>query len=127
MAGGMASGPTSELWRNMKRRVFSAMPVATFTITVALMICAGTSQAAETKISGTISTTVTLTRDSELMGDVTCKVRQFRLNLGHPGGVVAFQEFDMTHMCSFPAREPRIPTLREKLRGLILLVVIVEV
>jgi hypothetical protein len=49
--------------------------LACFAISVlALMICAGTSQAAETKISGTISTTVTLTQDSELVGDVTCKV-----------------------------------------------------
>jgi len=49
--------------------------LACFAISVlALMICAGTSQAAETKISGTISKTVTLTQDSELVGDVTCKV-----------------------------------------------------
>jgi len=39
-----------------------------------LMICAGTSQAAEKKISGTISTTLTLTTDSELVGNVTCTV-----------------------------------------------------
>jgi hypothetical protein len=42
--------------------------LACFAIPVlALMICAGTSQAAETKISGTISTTVTLTQDGELV------------------------------------------------------------
>ncbi|HUD64300.1 MAG TPA: right-handed parallel beta-helix repeat-containing protein [Candidatus Sulfotelmatobacter sp.] len=39
-----------------------------------LILSAGSSQAAETKISGTISTTVTITQDSELVGDVTCKV-----------------------------------------------------
>ena len=40
-----------------------------------LIICAGPSQAAEKKISGgTISTTLTLTQDSELVGDVTCTV-----------------------------------------------------
>jgi hypothetical protein len=39
-----------------------------------LILGAGPSQAAETKISGTISTTRTLTQDSELVGDVTCKV-----------------------------------------------------
>jgi parallel beta-helix repeat protein len=39
-----------------------------------LMICAGPSQAAETKISGIISTTLTLTEDSELVGDVMCTV-----------------------------------------------------
>jgi hypothetical protein len=39
-----------------------------------LMICAGPSQAAEKKISGTISTTLTLTQDSELVGNVTCAV-----------------------------------------------------
>jgi hypothetical protein len=39
-----------------------------------LILCARPSQAAETKISGTISTTVTLTQDSELVGDVTCNV-----------------------------------------------------
>lgn len=39
-----------------------------------VIICAGPSQAAENKISGTISTTLTLTQDSELVGDVTCKV-----------------------------------------------------
>jgi hypothetical protein len=38
------------------------------------IIFAGPSQAAETKISGTISTTLTLTEDSELVGDVTCAV-----------------------------------------------------
>lgn len=39
-----------------------------------LILSAGSSQAADTKISGTISTTVTITQDSELVGDVTCKV-----------------------------------------------------
>ena len=39
-----------------------------------LILCARPSQAAETKISGTISTTVTLAQDSELVGDVTCNV-----------------------------------------------------
>jgi hypothetical protein len=46
----MASGPTSELWRNMKRRVFSTMPVATFTIAVALMISAAPPAQAQTDI-----------------------------------------------------------------------------
>lgn len=49
--------------------------LACFAIAVlALIICAGTSQAAETKISGTISQTLTLTADSELVGDMTCMV-----------------------------------------------------
>lgn len=39
-----------------------------------LIFCAGPSQATETKIGGTISTTVTITQDSELVGNVTCKV-----------------------------------------------------
>lgn len=39
-----------------------------------LIVCAGPSQGAETKISGTISTTITITQDSELVGDVTCTV-----------------------------------------------------
>ena len=39
-----------------------------------LILSAGSSQAAETKISGTISTTITLTQDSKLVGDVTCTV-----------------------------------------------------
>lgn len=39
-----------------------------------LILSAGSSQAAETKISGTISTTITITQDSELVGDVTCQV-----------------------------------------------------
>lgn len=39
-----------------------------------LILYAGRSQGAETKIGGTISTTVTLTQDSELVGDVTCMV-----------------------------------------------------
>lgn len=39
-----------------------------------LILSAESSQAAQTKISGTISTTVTITQDSELVGDVTCKV-----------------------------------------------------
>ena len=41
---------------------------------VGLMICAGSSQAATKKISGTISTTLTLTEDGKLVGDVTCTV-----------------------------------------------------
>ncbi|HWY47350.1 MAG TPA: hypothetical protein VNX70_08200 [Bryobacteraceae bacterium] len=39
---------------------------------VALFVCAGTAQAA--KISGTISTTMSLTEDSDLVDDVTCTV-----------------------------------------------------
>jgi len=39
---------------------------------VALFACAGTAQAA--KISGTISTTMSVTEDSDLVGDVTCTV-----------------------------------------------------
>ena len=39
-----------------------------------LIICAGPLQAAEKKISGTISTTLTLTQDSKLVGNVTCTV-----------------------------------------------------
>lgn len=38
-----------------------------------LILCAGP-QAAAKKISGTISTTLTITQDSELVGDVTCAV-----------------------------------------------------
>jgi len=38
------------------------------------VIFAGPSQAAETKISGTISKTLTLMTDSKLVGDVTCTV-----------------------------------------------------
>jgi hypothetical protein len=36
------------------------------------VVCAGTSQAA--KISGTVTTTLTITEDSQLVGDVTCTV-----------------------------------------------------
>jgi hypothetical protein len=36
------------------------------------LVCAGTAQA--TKISGTISTTLTITEDSQFVGDVTCTV-----------------------------------------------------
>ena len=39
---------------------------------VALFVCAGTAQAA--KISGMISTTMMITEDSQLVGDVTCTV-----------------------------------------------------
>lgn len=39
-----------------------------------LIVCVGPSQAAEKKISGTISTTLTITQDSKLVGDVTCTV-----------------------------------------------------
>lgn len=40
-----------------------------------MMVCAGSSQAAAKKISGgTISATITLTEDSELVGDVRCTV-----------------------------------------------------
>lgn len=39
-----------------------------------LMICAEPSYAAEKRISGTISTTLTVTEDSELTGNVTCMV-----------------------------------------------------
>ncbi len=38
----------------------------------ALLVCAGGAQA--TEISGTISTTLTISEDSELVGDVTCTV-----------------------------------------------------
>lgn len=38
----------------------------------ALFVCAGTARA--TKISGTISTTMTITEDSQFTGDVTCTV-----------------------------------------------------
>jgi hypothetical protein len=38
----------------------------------ALLVCAGTAHAA--KISGTISSTLSVTEDSDLVGDVTCKV-----------------------------------------------------
>ena len=52
------------------RNTFACLAVSL----LGLIVCAGPSQAAETKISGTISTTVTLTQDSELVGDVTCMV-----------------------------------------------------
>jgi hypothetical protein len=39
-----------------------------------LILCAGSSQASEKQISGTISTTLTITQDSKLVGDVTCTV-----------------------------------------------------
>jgi len=49
--------------------------VACFAVSLlGLILCAGPTQAADKKISGTISTTLTLTRDSELVGDVTCTV-----------------------------------------------------
>jgi hypothetical protein len=38
----------------------------------ALVVCAGTAHAA--KISGTISSTLSVSEDSDLVGDVTCKV-----------------------------------------------------
>jgi nitrous oxidase accessory protein NosD len=49
--------------------------IACFAVSLlGLIIFAAPSQAAETKISGTISTTLTLTQDGELVGNVMCSV-----------------------------------------------------
>ena len=55
----------------MKNRKIGACFAASL---LGLVICAGSTQAAAKKISGTISTTLTLTEDSKLVGDVTCTV-----------------------------------------------------
>ena len=55
----------------MNRLLLSRMAIAVLAV-MALFVCAG--RAAATDISGNISTTVTITEDSQLVDDVTCAV-----------------------------------------------------
>src|SRR5437016_13967115 len=55
----------------MNRLLPSPIAVAALAV-LALFVCAERAQAAD--ISGTISSTVTITEDNELVGDVTCAV-----------------------------------------------------
>ncbi|HYL83785.1 MAG TPA: NosD domain-containing protein [Candidatus Angelobacter sp.] len=61
----------------------------------ALLLCAGRTHA--TDISGTISTTMTITEDSELVGDVTCMVAGGAcISLGSPGIKLRLNGFTIT-------------------------------
>jgi hypothetical protein len=60
-----------------------------------LLICVGTAQAA--KISGTISTTLTIFEDSQLVGDVTCTVSGAPcISIGAPHVTLDLNAFTMT-------------------------------
>ena len=62
-----------------------------------LTMCAVPSQAADKKISGTVSSTLTLTQDSELVGDVTCTVAGAPcIAFGAPNITLRLNGFTMT-------------------------------
>jgi hypothetical protein len=57
-------------------------------------VCAGTAQAAQ--ISGTIDSTLTITEDSDLTGDVTCTTNGPCITIGAPGITLRLNAFTMT-------------------------------
>ncbi len=67
----------------------------------ALLLCAGRTHA--TEISGTISTTLTIYDDSELVGDVTCKVADAPcIAFGAPGIKLRLNGFTITGRANPP-------------------------
>jgi len=71
----------------MNRLLPSPIAVAALAV-LALFVCAERAQAAD--ISGTISSTVTITEDTELVGDVTCAIPLVRRP---PAGLPASMTF----------------------------------
>lgn len=70
-------------------------PIATLMFGVSLVLMAGTASA--TDISGTISSTLTITEDSQLVGNVTCTVTGAAcISFGSSGVTLRLNGFSMT-------------------------------
>ena len=63
---------TTRLRRTGDWKMPNRLKTGTFFVLLSLVVCGGTAQAA--KISGVISATMTITEDSQLVGDVICTV-----------------------------------------------------
>lgn len=70
-------------------------PVAMLVFSVSLVLTAGTASGAD--ISGTISSTLTITQDSQLVGNVTCTVTGAPcIDFGAPGIALKLNGFSIT-------------------------------
>jgi len=71
------------------------MPIATLVLGVSLILVAGTASA--TDIRGTLSSTLTITEDSQLVGNVTCSVTGAAcISFGGPGIALKLNGFSIT-------------------------------